>query len=205
MSHGVASGGSDSSQAIASRRTSRACSPASFVARRFASIVRTAVASRSTKSAEAAPRDNASMPAAPLPANRSRNRAPRRSGSRIANSVCFTRSPSGRVPGPGAARRIARAEPAITRPAAGPDGPSGARRGLAGPHPGEPAVVQLVIEGFETVARPASFVEQGLGVRPRANRELAVLRTRERRDAEGRQAALIEAQHVALTPQLPVL
>ena len=61
-----------------------------------------AAPSRSTKIAGAAPRDSASMPAAPLPANRSRNAAPRRSGSRIANSVCLTRSPSGRVPAPGA-------------------------------------------------------------------------------------------------------
>ena len=53
-------------------------------------------------------RDRASMPPAPLPANRSRKRAPGRSGSRIAKSVCLTRSPSGRVPGPGASSRMLR-------------------------------------------------------------------------------------------------
>ena len=57
----------------------------------------------STNVADAAPRDSASIPPAPLPANRSRTRAPSSSGSRIAKSVCLTRSLSGRVPGPGAA------------------------------------------------------------------------------------------------------
>ena len=66
----------------------------------------TAAASRSTKVAWAAPRDSASIPAAPLPANRSRTLAPRRSGSRIAKRVCLTRSPSGRVPAPGASSRM---------------------------------------------------------------------------------------------------
>ena len=60
-----------------------------------------AAVSRSTNVAWAAPRDRASIPAAPLPANRSRTLAPGRSGSRIANSVCLTRSPSGRVAGAG--------------------------------------------------------------------------------------------------------
>jgi hypothetical protein len=48
------------------------------------------------------PRDSASIPAAPTPrTGRGRGR-PGRSGSRIAKSVCLTRSPSGRVPSPGA-------------------------------------------------------------------------------------------------------
>ena len=40
-----------------------------------------------------------------------------RSGSRIANRVCLTRSASGRVPGPGASSRMRPAVPAMTRPA----------------------------------------------------------------------------------------
>src|SRR2546423_4829420 len=92
-------------------------SPAKPVATRLASIVRQAPPSRSTKTHRPAPREMASIPAAPLPAKRSSTVAPGRSGSTIANSVCFTRSPSGRVPSPGVASRRPRAEPAITRPA----------------------------------------------------------------------------------------
>ena len=87
--------------------------------------------SRSTKVACAAPRDSASIPAAPEPANRSRTRASRRSGSRIAKSVCLTRSPSGRVASPGASSRVPRAVPAMTRPAS-------ARRHAPSPVPRRP-------------------------------------------------------------------
>src|ERR1035437_4748595 len=84
---------------------------------RFSPMDRTAVWSRSTKTALAAPRDRASMPPAPEPANRSRTLAPGSFGSRIAKRVCLTRSPIGRVPSPGASSRVPRALPAITRPA----------------------------------------------------------------------------------------
>src|ERR1035437_8470012 len=84
---------------------------------KLSEMVAAAVPSHSTKVARAAPRDNASMPPAPDPAKRSSTLAPGKDGSRIANRVCLTRSPRGRVTGPGAARRVPRAVPAITRPA----------------------------------------------------------------------------------------
>ena len=114
----------------------------------------------STNVACAAPRDSASMPAAPEPANRSRTFAPGRSGSRIAKSVCLTRSASGRVPGPGCLEADAARRPgddpagvsrtvtcrspvrrpprgAASRPGARPPGPAAAgpsgRRGRAAP------------------------------------------------------------------------
>jgi len=64
----------------------------------------------------AAPGESASIPPAPEPAKRSRTAAPARSGSRIAKRVCLTRSPRGRVPSPGAVKRVPLAEPAMTRP-----------------------------------------------------------------------------------------
>src|SRR5664279_3754265 len=84
---------------------------------RFSPMDRTAVWSRSTKTALAAPRERASMPPAPEPANRSRTTAPGKIGSKIAKRVCLTRSPIGRVPSPGATSRVPRALPAMTRPA----------------------------------------------------------------------------------------
>ncbi len=64
------------SQATASARTIRAFGPARPVSPRFSAIVVAARRSRSTNVARAAPRDSASIPAAPLPAHRSRNADP---------------------------------------------------------------------------------------------------------------------------------
>ncbi|MNV77661.1 hypothetical protein D3C71_1711030 [compost metagenome] len=55
--------------------------------------------SRSTSVACAAPRDTASSPSAPLPANRSSTRAPPNRGISQLNSVSRTRSLLGRSPG----------------------------------------------------------------------------------------------------------
>src|SRR5512144_953996 len=145
----------------------------------------------STNVAVVAPRDSASIPPAPLPANRSRTRAPGRSGSRIAKSVCFTRSAIGRVPGPGARSRIPFADPAITRPASAMG--SGAARGLARPDPGQPAGFELAQERCRVRGQPSGRVEERLRVLPRATRERDVLPVLERRDPQPRQAALDEA------------
>src|SRR3546814_8597467 len=51
----------------------------------------------STKQQLAAPRDSASMPSAPLPANRSRQRAPSIRGASQSNRVCRIRSGVGRT------------------------------------------------------------------------------------------------------------
>ena len=122
-----------------------------------------------------APRESASSPAAPLPANRSRTRASGRSGSRIANSVCLTRSPSGRVSPPGPAMRIPRARPAIDPP--GVRHPSSVLvvlAGLAGRHAPEPAARQLAAEGVGTGTEVAALIEQRLGMRTRAHGQLPV-------------------------------
>src|SRR4051812_41122362 len=76
-----------------------------------------AARSRSTKVACAAPLDNASMPSAPLPAYRSRTRAPSMAPSdpSALNVASRTRSEVGRVSRPGgAARRSPPAVPATT-------------------------------------------------------------------------------------------
>ncbi len=119
------------SQAVASARTMTG--PSGRPARsssRFSAIVVAARRSRSTNVARAAPRDSASIPAAPLPAHRSRNAAPGRSGSRIANSVCLTRSASGRVPSPGATRRRPAGRPGDDPPGVSHRGPLRSRRAL---------------------------------------------------------------------------
>lgn len=55
--------------------------------------------SDSTKQQWAAPRDKASMPNTPVPANKSRQRAPGSRGASQLNKVSRTRSPVGRRPG----------------------------------------------------------------------------------------------------------
>ncbi len=75
----------------------------------------TALASRSTNTALSAPRDSASMPSAPVPANRSSTLAPSTLPS-IANTASLTRSEVGRVALPvGAFSRLPPRRPAITR------------------------------------------------------------------------------------------
>src|SRR5712691_3992716 len=64
---------------------------------RFVSINAYILRERSTKVTCAAPRDSASIPTAPDPAHRSRNRAPLILGARILNSVSRKRSEVGRV------------------------------------------------------------------------------------------------------------
>src|SRR5947209_1516877 len=72
-------------------------------------------ASRSTNTALAAPRESASMPSPPAPANRSRTLVPATSPS-SANRASLTRSDVGLVALPrGAFRRLPRYSPAITR------------------------------------------------------------------------------------------
>ena len=148
---------------------------ASCVRARLAAIARAAVASRSTKVACAAPRDRASIPAAPLPANRSRNLEPGRSGSRIAKSVCLTRSPSGRVPSPGASSRRPRALPAMTRPASAIRAPRhhAARRFGGGDSP-QPARFELGLQGRLRRDHPAIRVEEPLRVGAGPDGQVAV-------------------------------
>jgi hypothetical protein len=77
-----------------------------------------AARSRSTKVTWAAPRDRASTPSAPLPANRSTTRAPTTAARlpRALNTASRTRSVVGRVRAPGGATSVRpRAVPATTR------------------------------------------------------------------------------------------
>src|SRR4051794_13071606 len=89
-------------------------------ASRLERSARSAAGAESTKVAAAAPRESASMPSAPLPANRSSTRA---SGSRATsteNSASRTRSEVGRVAAPGGATsRRPPHSPAITRTGSG--------------------------------------------------------------------------------------
>src|SRR5664280_169074 len=99
----------------ASERRTRAFGAASPSEARFARSARSASASRSTNTALAAPRESASMPRPPLPANRSSTFAPPTSSS-IANSASRTRSDVGRVTRPlGAWICLPPRSPAITR------------------------------------------------------------------------------------------
>src|SRR5687767_14645100 len=168
------------------------------------------------KTVSAAPRDSASMPPAPLPANRSRNARLRMVGSRIANRVCLTRSPSGRVPSPGETRARPRAVPAITRPAlplpmraraaTPPPRPfSGCAGRLGLRHARQPAMGELLLERLHAGPEDARLVEHLLGGGARVHGELAMVISLERGDAQPWQATLDEAQHVTLAPQLPVL
>src|ERR1035437_7511206 len=143
---------------------------------RFSPMDRTAVWSRSTNTALAAPRDRVSMPPAPEPANRSRTLAPGSFGSRIAKRVCLTRSPIGRVPSPGATSRVPRALPAITRPASlivdarraarirgGARGRLGLGEGLACADPGQPTAPKFGPKGLMSPEQRAVLVEELLG------------------------------------------
>src|SRR5581483_3470232 len=95
---------------------------------RFALIVRHASRSSSTKVHEAAPRDSASRPSAPEPANRSSTAAPSTGPTRL-NAFSRTRSEVGRVSRPrGAAMRCPFRVPAMIRTPA----PSRARRRVGG-------------------------------------------------------------------------
>ena len=123
----------------------------------------------------AAPRESASMPGRAAAREQVEDRAPGRSGSRIANSVCLTRSPIGRVPAPGPARRIPRARPAMTRPASA----IGIGVVVAGRHPprcGAASRVELVARARRrpSISAPR-VVEQRLRVRPGADGELAMV------------------------------
>ena len=165
-------------------------------------MTRTAPASCSTSTAEAAPRDSASIAPAPLPANRSRTPAPSRPGSRIANRVCLTRSVSGRVPGPGAASRTP-ARRARDDPARASATPQARARGVAGEHAAEPAVGQLRAERRRRSAQPPSS-SSSRSARPGRGSRARDARAGQRRDPQPRQAALGEAQDVALAAQLEV-
>ena len=83
-----------------------------MISRRLATFLR----SRSTKVAWAAPRDSASSPSAPLPANRSRQRLPGTLAISQLNRVSRTRSGVGRMPpSPGKRMRRPRHSPPMMR------------------------------------------------------------------------------------------
>src|ERR671918_2317013 len=86
-------------------------------------MARIAPAPESTKSQAAAPRDSASMPPAPVPANRSAHRAPRTRSPRLAKRPPRARSDSGRVPPGTGGSRFPLAEPAMTLIPFDPGGP----------------------------------------------------------------------------------
>ena len=86
--------------------------PAPASARTFSRMASMAARLWSTSTTRAAPRESASRPTPPLPANASRKRHPGRRGARMSNRVCRTRAP-------GRARGLARAACA----AAGPSPP----------------------------------------------------------------------------------
>ena len=140
---------------------------------RFSAIARHAPPSFSTSTARrGAPRDSASIARAPLPANRSSTAAPRARGSRIPNSVCFTRSAEGSgARGRAPPSRTPRADPAITRPASA----------IAGGARGSPADASqpALASSRPSAGRRRSLavlVEQPLArAHGRAGRELAVL------------------------------
>ena len=163
-----------------------------------------APSSRSTKVACAAPRDNASIPAAPEPANRSSTR-------RVAQVRFEDREERLLDPVAQRPRRVAgRLEP---DPAGGPgDDPAGVSRPVTSPLAGSPAATRrsqpssssAVRAGRGGAIRPVA-VEQRLGMRPRPDRQLAMLGDLERGDPQAREPALGETQDVALLAQLEVL
>src|SRR5450830_571932 len=154
---------------------------ATWARARLSPMQRTAVWSRSTNTARAEPRDRASIPPPPEPANRSRNLAPGKCGSRIANRVSLTRSPIGRVPSPGASSRVPRALPAITRPASLIDarlrrglGSGGLGEDLSGANPGQPTIAKFGRKGLTTGAQRAVLVKESLGNRSGLDGALAI-------------------------------
>ena len=70
---------------------------------------------RSTASADAAPRETASNENTPLPANRSRKRAPRMRSPAMLKYACRARSEVGRTSRGGTAMRRPRSVPAVIR------------------------------------------------------------------------------------------
>ena len=104
-----------------SRRTTCARSD-SFDRSRFSRIVRTASAEESTNTARSAPRERASMPTAPVPANRSRTAAPATAAPQRGEQALA--SPVGQGPGPVGHRRQ----------------PDAARRPGDDPHPPRAAI-----------------------------------------------------------------
>ncbi len=98
----------------ASRRTTVARS-SRRVRTRFDRTAAAAAAERSTKTASSAPRDSASIPSAPVPANRSRTIEPGTSAAMLENRPSRAMSETGRTPRGTGANRTPLAVPAITR------------------------------------------------------------------------------------------
>src|SRR6266567_8538979 len=99
-------------RAAAERRTWTR--PARRVRARLSWMVLMALAEESTKVASAAPRESASIPMAPVPANRSSTRTPSTDVPRLENTPSRARSDTGRVPAGTGASRVPFAEPAMT-------------------------------------------------------------------------------------------
>src|SRR5215203_2320657 len=99
-------------------RATAACSTCARSARcvrvRLSRIERTLDLAWSTKRACSAPRDSASIPIAPVPANRSRTRSPT-TEPRLENTPSRTRSDTGRTPCGTGPSRTPFASPAMTR------------------------------------------------------------------------------------------
>src|SRR4051794_23299729 len=164
--------------------------------------------SRSTKVAFGAPRLSASIPAAPLPAKRSRNGTGHDSTSPDSSAPkrdCLTRSDNGRVPSPGAVSRMPAADPAITRPPSGTDRHLVGCQNFAGSDAREPAVRQLSRERIEPRAEATLLVDEFLGLRPRDQRQFAVMGVGQRGDTKRWKATLLETEHFALAAKLEVL
>src|SRR6266498_5320041 len=92
-------------------RRTEACSP-SLVRWRFCSIALTAWGAESRNNALPAPRERASIPMAPVPANRSSTRAPSTRAPRLEKRPSRARSETGRVPAGTGASRVPLAVPA---------------------------------------------------------------------------------------------
>src|SRR3990172_5708080 len=98
---------------------------------RFDLIVSIGARFRSLKRARDAPRLSASMPTAPVPANRSHQVEPATSPARILKSASLARSVIGRVVSPGTDFNLRpRAEPEMTLRLTSPPTPYHPRRGL---------------------------------------------------------------------------
>src|SRR5689334_9324366 len=137
--------------------------------------------SRSTNVARGAPRLSASMPAAPLPAKRSRNgpsSAP--DASSDANNASLTLSAKGRVPSGGASRRKPRAVPATMRPASGI---CVHLQDFSGPDPFEPAGHDLALQILIARIEPAVVIDDLLRDGPRSKRHELVGRLGQRCDS----------------------